>query len=1107
MANDLSNEEEDDESVTLSDHDEAESVNIADVESQVFKEEEQFLANAAFIHGRTFNEHKRTEMMNMLTELRKGELEEAFDGIRIDTCANRSSVMSLNQYRAYCSRFQVPMKIDRADRKTIRGIGGKEETIGSTIIPVPFKGLGLILDVKFAIVKRKVPSLLCMRDMKQTGLDISIQDELMKFRNLEHPLSMENYFLIHRWEPNEMSFVLYTEQELRKLHRTFGHPSVSAFMKVLRSARPDEMTKEVKDWITDITRSCVTCQTYASKPKRFKITVGTDDLRFNHIVAVDIMYISKKPVLHVVDEATHFSAALFLTKVSSNHVWKAFLKCWSRVYMGPPDHMRVDQGSQFISKEFLDDCEAEGIMVLPAPVESPSTMSHVERYHAPLRSAYTKIRESLPRSESDAECLQMAIKSVNDTIGPEGLCPSMLVFGSLPRPARNLPSDTQIARAHAIDKAMKEVRKEQAKRRVAFGLKTSGGPLGKESSESLRMLPAGSQVMVYRKDSKKWEGPYTFIHIDNETVTVQLPHGRKIFRSNVVKPFTSPAFEPQSEKNSGEGMDHYEDDNYNDDIHMRNDLAQALFTEDNERFDCFTTKVMHRNEDHTFQESRRKELSGLNRNVFEVVDRSSVPKGARIFGTRWIDALKTVDGKTYEKSRIVARNFRDKEAGSVATKAPTVTRIGLRMSVSLAAMFPEFRTYLRDISQAYTQSSSDLIRHVFLRPLPEMGVPDGKVLKAVKPLYGIPEAGLYWFVTYCNHHKKSLQMRSTSYDPCVLFSRSESSLTGLTVLQVDDSFGFGSEEFLQREDDIKHEFISKEREVLSIGQKRDFNGLVIEYNKDGSYGLTQSNKTQVVKHSCKPSEFFSERAKIQYIANCTRPDLCAASQLLAIPESKLTDAHYKKMKHLVERCKSTAKTGLKYVPLDDSSLRIMLFTDASFANTHNLKSQIGFVVVLSDKDGKANIIHYGSSRCKRIARSVMAAEILGMIYGFDNAYIAKSMIEEILGCEVPIDCYVDSRTLFNVVARFASTLEKRLQIDVLSLREAHDAKDIRSIAWIPGKENIADGLTKGLVGDAHPLWKLMKSNKVSVRPCGWIERSSIKEKVASNLQAESLCVL
>lgn len=70
----------------------------------------------------------------------------------------------------------------------------------------------------------------------------------------------------------------------------------------------------------------------------------------------------------------------------------------------------------------------------------------------------------------------MEVKAVNDKIGPEGLCQTLLVYGTLPRPLQRNPADTQIRRAEAVDKAMKEIQKEQTKRKIAFALRHPGGP-------------------------------------------------------------------------------------------------------------------------------------------------------------------------------------------------------------------------------------------------------------------------------------------------------------------------------------------------------------------------------------------------------------------------------------------------------------------------------------------------------------------------------------------------------------------------------------------------------------------------------------------------------
>ena len=85
-------------------------------------------------------------------------------------------------------------------------------------------------------------------------------------------------------------------------------------------------------------------------------------------------------------------------------------------------------------------------------------MSHVERYHGPLRTAYKKLATELP-TENKCDLLQLAVSATNNTVGPEGLCPTLCVFGSIPRPARKSIAIDQLSRAKAIDNAIKEVDK------------------------------------------------------------------------------------------------------------------------------------------------------------------------------------------------------------------------------------------------------------------------------------------------------------------------------------------------------------------------------------------------------------------------------------------------------------------------------------------------------------------------------------------------------------------------------------------------------------------------------------------------------------------------
>ena len=65
----------------------------------------------------------------------------------------------------------------------------------------------------------------------------------------------------------------------------------------------------------------------------------------------------------------------------------------------------------------------------------------------------------------------MAVKAVNDTAGPDGLVPILLVFGAYPRMSQTSPPYTNISqRAEAIKKAMTEIRKLKARPQVADAL-------------------------------------------------------------------------------------------------------------------------------------------------------------------------------------------------------------------------------------------------------------------------------------------------------------------------------------------------------------------------------------------------------------------------------------------------------------------------------------------------------------------------------------------------------------------------------------------------------------------------------------------------------------
>jgi hypothetical protein len=117
-------------------------------------------------------------------------------------------------------------------------------------------------------------------------------------------------------------------------------------------------------------------------------------------------------------------------------------------------------GKNFTAIEFKQLASSILIEVKEVPVKAHNSVGLVERYHAPLGRAYKIIKKELKNKHINKKIiLQIAIKAVNDSAGPDRIVPTLLVFGSYPRMTKiDLPSPTIAKRAKAIRAATKEVR-------------------------------------------------------------------------------------------------------------------------------------------------------------------------------------------------------------------------------------------------------------------------------------------------------------------------------------------------------------------------------------------------------------------------------------------------------------------------------------------------------------------------------------------------------------------------------------------------------------------------------------------------------------------------
>lgn len=357
-------------------------------------------ANAAFLCG--YDRWQENEMRTMATALAYSSTEgTSFHVLILDSGANYLNIMSMRQYHAYCKAFNVVTNIEAITR-TVKGLGNvRNDMVGRATISVPFLELQIVLDLMFYIYAGPGPSILCLATMNEYELSLDNWKDKLWFGGRAQHLHVRNGLLVHNRQPGELATALFTDGELYKLHPSFGHPSVQKLVEVLKRARPEELTAEARAALEDITEACRVCLKESNPRRRFKLTMRTDELRFNSIVTVDVTTLDGRPVLHIVEEATHLTAAGFLNDTSSEEVWRVFVRLWIRTYLGPPDHLRVDQGSNLVSARFRGSATAEGIFVLQVPVECPTKMTHVELFHGPIRAAYNRIVTDLNCSQEE----------------------------------------------------------------------------------------------------------------------------------------------------------------------------------------------------------------------------------------------------------------------------------------------------------------------------------------------------------------------------------------------------------------------------------------------------------------------------------------------------------------------------------------------------------------------------------------------------------------------------------------------------------------------------------------------------------------------------------
>ncbi|CAA7013547.1 unnamed protein product [Microthlaspi erraticum] len=360
-------------------------------------------------------------------------------------------------------------------------------------------------------------------------------------------------------------------------------------------------------------------------------------------------------------------------------------------------------------------------------------------------------------------------------------------------------------------------------------------------------------------------------------------------------------------------------------------------------------------------------------------------------------------------------------------------------------------------------------------------------VKLQRSLYGLKQSGRMWY-NRLSEYLLSKGYVNNAICPCVFIKKFS---TGFVIIAVyvDDLNMIGT----QKEIDDARTHMKDEFEMKDLGKTKFCLGLQIKYFQDGIF-LHQSNYTKRVlkrfymdkatplscpmvnrsldvnKDPFRPQEdseemlgpevpYMSAIGALMDLANCTRPYIAFATNLLARYSSSPTRRHWNEIKHIFHYLQGTIEFGLYYSR--NPEVGLVGFADAGYlSDPHKARSQTGYVFTYG-----GTAISWRSQKQTLVATSSNYAEIIALHEACRESVWLRSLIQHIQEAsgvstkkepttiyEVNSACvtqlkegYINSDMTKHIPPRYFSYTqesEKNQEVDIQYARSSDNAADL-----------------------------------------------------------------
>ena len=442
--------------------------------------------------------------------------------------------------------------------------------------------------------------------------------------------------------------------------------------------------------------------------------------------------------------------------------------------------------------------------------------------------------------------------------------------------------------------------------------------------------------------------------------------------------------------------------------------------------------------------------------------------GQDAISVRWVITEKLKGDNRIIKARLVARGF--EENFDNKTDSPTCAKDTLRVVMSVIACHG-WVCHSIDIKAAFLQGEP-INRDLYIRPPPEFNT--GKLWKLKKTVYGLCDAARAWYFRV-KRALLDMGMKMSSLDNAMFLYLVDDAVTGVICIHVDDFCWAGDDIFKTAIiDPLQEQFLighisSKAFKYIGLNMMQESNGSITLNQNDYITTLQEIDVDNVnARHRSEDAtdnEKKSYRAlvgQLNWVATQTRPDVSyEVCELSSVFDTAKIDDLLKANK-VVRKLKSTL-VDVIYPKLDDKDhLTIECYSDAAFGNLSDGGSQGGYIIFITDCNGRRCPVSWQSKRVRRVVKSTLAAETLALLDSAEAGVYIAALLAEILGCApgIVVRCFVDNKSLVEALYSTKSIEDKHLRISLAVLRDMLNKHSIHSVAWVQSSHQLANVLTK-----------------------------------------------